>query len=503
MRPNRFAQIALALEERVRKNPSDHLPSIASLAEEFHSSYQTMWKAAQVLARKGVIVVRMGARMVPASGAQPAGARDRFLDSVRAGIREGIWKTGEPVPKFAYFQSVYHVGQDTIARIMRRLADEDLLHKQGRRWIVGSAPGIKGPGVMTPSGGSRSKVVLMLFPNLMDANNFFQPAPFISQFADELMKQGIKIEVVLHDKQEIEATDAISGINAIEARIAGLGDRYCGLFAHNPGTSPEYFQRCLAMALSKKKPVLLYDPQNSLKTFTRSLFGGRSPFFRLFADEIAATALAVDVLVNYGHRIIGFPDMFTPRHRWVPRRIEYVRKAAARHSPPPMIFSPEQSEPFWTYVQDKPISVLNYLFRGISKALRLRTELTHGIRAKPSIRQKLLEKTPSLASIFDDGATAIIAGNDYIARDYYYWLKIIGIDLPRHISMISFDNQPEFIASSLSTIDFGLGRLGYKAAHLLIGDIPAQSDAEGHIAGVCTLVDRGSIGKPRKGAIQM
>jgi len=99
-------------------------------------------------------------------------------------------------------------------------------------------------------------------------------------------------------------------------------------------------------------------------------------------------------------------------------------------------------------------------------------------------------------AIIKAGATAIIAGNDFFARDYYYWFTIMGIGIPDRISMISFDNQPEFFTYPMSTIDFGFSRLGYQAAHILIGDIPMHADAEGQLPGACTLVDRGSIGPP-------
>jgi DNA-binding LacI/PurR family transcriptional regulator len=60
--------------------------------------------------------------------------------------------------------------------------------------------------------------------------------------------------------------------------------------------------------------------------------------------------------------------------------------------------------------------------------------------------------------------------------------------------MVSFDNSAESVYIPLSTIDFGLPRLGYLAAHIFINDIPVHADHEGNIAGLCTLVDQGSIG---------
>jgi len=499
MTSQHFDHIAQLVEQRVRAHPSEPLPSISALADEYHVAYRTVWKALQDLSKKSVVVLRKGARTVSATGARPVGSRDKFIEVIGSRIHDGTWRSGEHVPKFAYLQAEYHVGQETITRAMRALADKGLLHKRGRHWVVGTSPSAKRSPQVSRMRISQSDVVLLMCPDPVGVDNFFlSTRPFTGSFSDELIKNGIRIEVVLHEKPEIESGDAIAGIDNIQAYTASLGPRYRGLLAFSPGSSMEHFKRCLALATGWKKPVILYDLQGNKVTFTRSFFGGHVPFFRLFFDETAAAALAVEVLFAHGHRVVGFPDMVTPREHWVTDRIACVKRAAEAYDPPLRILSSEQKEPFWTYVQDKPVAVLNYLFRGITKTLRMRTELTQGIQAGSSIRKRLLSATPSMQTVLKEGATAIIAGNDYIARDYHHWFKMMGIRVPRDISMISFDNQFEFMAYPMSTIDPGFARLGYLAAHILIGDIPVKADGEGRIAGVCTLVDRGSVG-PAKG----
>ena len=68
-------------------------------------------------------------------------AGQRFVDMLRKQVLDGVWKTGNALPKFAWFQAEYHAGHDTISHALGILAAEGLLHKQGKRWIVGpSAP---------------------------------------------------------------------------------------------------------------------------------------------------------------------------------------------------------------------------------------------------------------------------------------------------------------------------------------------------------------------------
>ena len=51
---------------------------------------------------------------------------------------------------------------------------------------------------------------------------------------------------------------------------------------------------------------------------------------------------------------------------------------------------------------------------------------------------------------------------------------------------------------TVSSVDLNLDDLGYAAAHLLIGDVPVKADRLGNIAIQPTLIDRGSVGRPRR-----
>jgi DNA-binding LacI/PurR family transcriptional regulator len=73
---------------------------------------------------------------------------------------------------------------------------------------------------------------------------------------------------------------------------------------------------------------------------------------------------------------------------------------------------------------------------------------------------------------------------------------LAGIDVPRRLSIISFDNLAETETVPITTVDFGFQRLGYLSIHAVIGDIPVPADRNGNIAGVCSLVSRGGVGPP-------
>ena len=72
-------------------------------------------------------------------------------------------------------------------------------------------------------------------------------------------------------------------------------------------------------------------------------------------------------------------------------------------------------------------------------------------------------------------------------------LSCAGIRPGRDLSLLSFDNRPEFSLYPLSTVDIGFANLGYRLAHLCVGDVPVQADAGRVIRARPVLVDRGSL----------
>ena len=107
-------------------------------------------------------------------------------------------------------------------------------------------------------------------------------------------------------------------------------------------------------------------------------------------------------------------------------------------------------------------------------------------------------------SAFPSRPTAFLAMNDVLAKEYYLWFRALGLRIPRDLSIISFDNMYESKAYGIASVDFGYADMGYRAAHLLIGDIPVATDGRRwHIRPEPVLHDRGSIGPPRKGVLQL
>jgi hypothetical protein len=104
-----------------------------------------------------------------------------------------------------------------------------------------------------------------------------------------------------------------------------------------------------------------------------------------------------------------------------------------------------------------------------------------------------------LLSATGNPVTALVAPNDTICRFHHQrWIASAGITCPRNLSLIAFDNSMRFYFSNLTSVDPGFGELGFRAFHLINGDIPLLS----HDHEVVTrpfAVDNGSVEVPGRG----
>jgi DNA-binding LacI/PurR family transcriptional regulator len=93
--------------------------------------------------------------------------------------------------------------------------------------------------------------------------------------------------------------------------------------------------------------------------------------------------------------------------------------------------------------------------------------------------------------------TAIFASNDQMALGLMHAVRDSGLEIPRDISIIGFDDIPEapHFWPPLTTVRQDFAELGRRCVALLLGDLdPAAADYHGTI--VPELIIRGSTGAP-------
>jgi DNA-binding transcriptional regulator YhcF (GntR family) len=537
MRKQLFSDIADHIQRLIDKDPSWTLPATSQLALTFGVSAFTVQKAIRLLSERGVVRVFQGkkASIVRASmkGAeslipQSRGSEDFLCAKLREAIRNGDYQVGQELPKLRYFTGTENVSSKTVVRAILRLNAEGLVHKSGKRWIVGPAsPHRESP--QNQRSLIAAPVVLLVFPRHAAAESFFNAQHllgFALPFGNALQRFGIRQVMAVQSGSAADQYPGIlNGLDEVRAFIQKLGNHYQGAMVHT-GTETEHLETWLPELCSSGKPVVYFDSTNEGPSFSRARLHLGDRYFRLYYDEPGAVKEAITTLTACGHQRIGLPVVtrtllpqlqagtatlkstnelliaapkITLETHWIGQRVKLAERVAARCTPAPVLIPVEQDEPFWNInASDNvaPISQRISLFFS-KKAGR------NNASNKDSFRRQLIEYTPTFADLLGRQVTALLCLNDSVAIDYLFWLKAVGIEAPRHLSLVSFGNIVESAMYPISSIDFGFDRLAYLAAHILIGDIPIRSDEGGTIAGKCTCVDRGSVGAPRTGRLPL
>jgi hypothetical protein len=466
-------------------------------------SLPTMAKAVRLLADRGIVCCTQGRKISRAgsgvSGAMPP-SRRRFYGAIRERIVSGTYRAGRALPKVNYFVLTDRVSPNTVSAVCAQLAREDLIYKAGKQWVVGAAPpkeSARSIGI-----GHNSPTVLLLFNFGMDWEPFFSNlwmAPFSGTFVTELQHYGwatrMGFLVNAGARADTEGPPTPVGNSQILAFAKSLEEEYRGAVLYF-GTGPyDSAPECVRLLLGLGRPVIVWDHNDRLESFCReTVRKPPPPCFRFHFDERTGIRVALQALAAQGHRTVGLPFYVSPAASWIPGRVQMIQEIARTVTPPISVITSEQRETFWKYETGfnlawYPRDLMSALTQGDGKPGK-------AVQRRPSLRSLLLANTPSLTTLLDRGVTAIVCLNDSIAREIYLWATYAGMRIPGDISLISFDNRVDCRNFPVTTIDFGFSRLGYQAAHLLIGDIPVKADKRGNIPGPCTIMDRGSLASP-------
>jgi DNA-binding LacI/PurR family transcriptional regulator len=252
--------------------------------------------------------------------------------------------------------------------------------------------------------------------------------------------------------------------------------------------------------LERGKPLVHFDSTDTMAQWAAPLVARRkNRYYRCHLDERAALRLALETLVSAGHTRIGVPWFSSSKADWVPQRMERIQEVARTMDSAPTLVCIEQKEPFWRYVDEFDLRTYR---QEIEVAIeKEEPTMVAGVSSHVPFGARLMKHTPSLREILGPGrATAILSLNDLMARELYLWTTYTGTRVPGDLSIVTLDNSLTCRNIPVSTIDFGFARLGYLAAHILIGDIPVQADKDGNIPGRPMLIERGSIAAPRSSA---
>lgn len=500
MARNRFIELADRIEARITKDPSFVLPTLLDVSRREGVSYVTAWKAFRELVRRNVVQPLVGRRCVihplirPESSALGASALDRLAAKLKSAIDGGIYQVGKPLPKVDSIVVAEHCARTTVLQAYRRLSEDSQIHKVRNRWIVGAAPSPRSRVFRLGEWGAVG--ALMAHPDEWTreviGNAFVHR--FTGPLLDELSTHSFQvIPLARYLDAQTRFLAVPTGLKECGDALKRLGDRYCGTFIWCSHPREEKAAEWIAFLGSMRKPVVYMDHTDQGGFLTRTYVGVGKQYCRMHLAERMGIRLVLGALRDMGHTSIGLHNVTSLD--WAVRRNESILACAREEFPELRVTLSETAEDAWTIrdwtgMHDALLSSC----RGAAAALFDRRGEYSGNR---NLRQAVLKNSASLVGLFrEHGVTALIAASDRFAREYYSWGNFFGVNMPEHLSIVSFDNEQASACFPISTVDFGCARLGYLAAHIMIGDINVHADRSGSIAGTCTLVDRGSIGRP-------
>jgi hypothetical protein len=462
-----------------------------------------MWKAVRILSQRGVLSTARGRKSRlsierKAAGAVPwpSTAAGDLCALLERRISKGLYKIGRELPKTALFVTEQRVSAFTVSEALHLLEHKNLAHKRGRRWFAGPSSGAINPRLARTDPDSLPPVALVIthspeeFPKTFE-NNF--TSPFLVSFRNEITGHRVQLQAAAATGQSFRLAFTPIGLDAIRKAIEYLGARYRGTLIMTIWPEDAGLAETIPALMRYDKPVFYFDSVNEGAELTRPGLGVGRKYFRGYFNERGAVDIAVTSLASAGHTGIGLLISHAELD-WVQRRVRLIEESAARMSPPVEVFKAEAEKEFWTPYSDPDF---DSFLRGISAPAAGRKTMRAQAGDDSEDRSTILANTPALAEMLRaHRPTALVALNDNLARQQYLWLRTLGFRIPRDISLISMDNLPHSVFFPYSTVDFGFSNLGYLAARLIIGDIPSSADPYGNIPGICTLIDRGSVGPP-------
>jgi DNA-binding transcriptional regulator YhcF (GntR family) len=508
----------------IGKTEADELPSLEEMSGTCGIGVNTMLKALRILEKKGLVDCRQGRRARIRRTSSPAdekpssdllrGSADTLFQILRREITDGKQKIGNVLPKTVYLAAKMRMSHRNIVKVLRELQKEKLIHKSGKKWVVGPPqPQTNIPFQPEINLGKNARAVIILSRKLNDFKSIEKNdklSSFFLELIDELEKCSTRIILCGTDPSENGGISP-AGLYNVECLVRSLGDKYAGSIIA-PHLYPEPVdgtaRQWISLLHTGKKPVVWCDVQDlGPNHLSRETAADGSGFYSILQNRSDAVTLAVKTLWDSGHSSICCPFYADVKGMSnSSREIKNTCLSVTSESFPGAKVFPleiggmelDQSLSMWDkrHAYATPRELLNYIRKRNLTGTDKPDNASHD--PMPS-RAELAAGMPQMAElIFDKGVTAVLGPNDFFICQLFGWLSLLHVRVPEDVSLISFDNSSLIRLYPLASIDWGLRSGAYLAVRLILNDIPVSTNRNGVVYLKSTLFNRGSIGQAKR-----
>jgi DNA-binding transcriptional regulator YhcF (GntR family) len=471
------------IKERLAKqvwHNGERLPTISVLARSSDVSRMTMWKAVEILKKKGVVSGRKGGRIYAGNGSM----FPKAISSLESGspwkakrvlveqdLLNGIFAPGKVLPTMGELQARYGVCYKTMRKILNALMADRVLIPDKKGFLV---PGIGKRKAQTS--------VCLLWEGInLDGmrNRPFRERKIIESLESEYSRSGIDLVLFGYDSGDPAVAGRLQAV--LEERGMIIGFIVRPLVYGDPRGLAKQAGLLHTLAMYKK-PIAVLD-ELGLFELPRSLAANR--FIRIF--KIAGLSAGQSVgrmLLSLGHRRVAFVSHYQ-RDAWSILRyqglVNEYAKAGLENGVTPYTmeslndemrnilvlsgeFAPANLSPLARKIVDSKHDEIQRL-RANVKALAslsganmngptLRFILEHGLDPLQGELACLLLEPIFEKAAADRSCTAWVSANDDCAVYALDYLRSNGKRVPEEISVAGFDNDPLGFENGVTSFDF-------------------------------------------------
>ncbi len=433
------------------------LPSVKQMAAECGVAYATMWKGVRAEARAGRLRCRPGRGIEVVAEPQPVrnrplpAAADRprwrhVLKALRSDITHAAFAPGEVLPTLGVLQARYGVCYATMRMAMERAAESGDVHYERRRWVV--------PVVRAPDDFYTVYIAARGDPGQPHVPMGAMAKVVYEHIAGGCMRRGIVPRMIPfhYIDRRLVTYRRTNAFPQVHHSVLGVVVLASGLGSLD---TPEYTSRLCAAGHS----VALVDDLRTVAALESLPGRGRVQWCVPSGDHEAGRQVG-RALVSLGHRYVAWVSPFDGV-AWSQQRLAGLRSVVEQEGggkvEAAVAVMPAPVPGEWQSVREL---VEGAQAAGGLLAPAVRQTLLHrdmagrfgGLRSEQRRREVLLPLVDRVVQ--RRGVTAMVAASDAVAMVCMERLAQRGVQVPRGLSVVSFDDREEASYFNLTSYTF-------------------------------------------------
>ncbi len=448
---------------------------------------------------------------------------------IRMAIESGRYPSLQALPKLNSLANEWKTSRNTIVHALRNLESDKWLSREKRRYIPGLS---SNPNYRVDF--SRTVLVIQISRDGWRSFLNKHTRPLCESLMQKIVEQGVKIRSVT-----ISLDSFRSASDILRTVLDQEGKRLVGILLVGSHESSVTFAKLVGWLCDRKKPVVHLDRRHwDYPNMTPSPW-----FFTISQSEAKVSATAIQFLTQRGHHHIGFIEH--SQQDWEIDRVTQLNNLLQKDSGSHLYLSKKiQCE--WEQMstadfllslqtaekQSKRVHhIIGILEKGILRGglsqlpkKYLVPRYTDSRRALAALLQRSFEGMtleqkiesipPSVRGCFNRDfledyllfglrvlpillqvkCTVLVLARDRTIPHFVSRLESWGIGIGSDISLLSFDNNIETALYPVSTVDSGMGALGNRLVHILLGAVQSPVERGPRVLNAKPFVaDKGSV----------